>query len=82
MNIKNSYVKVFINSKWTQRNRGLVPLVVLHCWSEILTNYQRLQFTSRNPLPLLADLKLIGAISIQKTVIYTAIITGETEVFI
>lgn len=65
-----------------QRTRGLVSLIVLHCWSEILINYQRLQFTFRNPLPLLADLKLIGAISIQKTVIYTAIITGETEVFI
>lgn len=80
--IKNSFVKVFINSKWTQKTRELVSLIVLHCWSDILTNYQRLQFTSRNPLPILADLKLIGAISIQKTVIYTTIITGETEVFI
>lgn len=80
--IKNSFVKVFINSKWTQKTRELVSLIVLHFWSDILTNYQRLQFTSRNPLPLLADLKLIGAISIQKTVIYTAIITGQTEVFI
>lgn len=82
MNIKNSYVKVFINSKWTQRNRGLVSLIVLHCWSEILTSYLRLQFTFRNPLPILADLKLIGAISIQKTVIHTTIITGHTEMFI
>lgn len=80
--IKNSFVKVFINSKWTQKTRGLVSLIVLHCWSDILTNYQRLQFTSRNPLPILADLKLIGAISIQKTVIYTTIITGQTEMFI
>lgn len=76
--IKNSFVKVFINSKWTQKTRELVSLIVLHCWSDILTNYQRLQFTSRNPLPILADLKLIGAISIQKTVIYTSIITGQT----